>query len=245
VIHGSRGDSLEHALWAQFKSSRHSDDREALIQMYLPFVRAIAAGLYKVRADDSVSFDDYVQYGRTGLLEAVDAYDFERGVPFSAYSSSRIRGAVLNGLAKESELAAQRKFWKSQARDRVESLSQAVASSFDRAGLAEIAAIAVGLAVGALLDDIVAPEAADPSIHSDPYAAIEAHQLASQAKRLIEQLPGHEREVIEGHYVRHLSFQQVAEQLGLSKGRISQIHAQALHRLRQWMDHRPGLDCRL
>jgi RNA polymerase sigma factor for flagellar operon FliA len=58
-------------------------------------------------------------------------------------------------------------------------------------------------------------------------------------------LPDKERTVIEWHYVEGKKFECLAEKLGLSKGRISQLHAQALLRMRHWLDDGPCLDRKL
>jgi RNA polymerase sigma factor for flagellar operon FliA len=240
------GESSERALWNQFQSSRLHRDRKELVRMYEPFARSIAARMYGMRVDDSVAFEDYVQYGRVGLLEAVDRFDLAREVMFSAYAASRIRGAILNGIAKESELAAQNRFWRSRVRDRIDSLRTAAAPSADRASLAQIATITVGLALGVLLEDSPDSfEPADPNAQNNPYAANELSQLAATVRTLVHRLPEKERAVITGHYVNHLEFQHLAQELSLTKGRVSQLHAQALQRMRQWLEERPNLDHRL
>ena len=63
-----------------------------------------------LRRDNSVAFADYFQYACVGLVEAVDRFEPDRPVLFETFATYRIRGAVLNGLAKESELAAQRHY---------------------------------------------------------------------------------------------------------------------------------------
>jgi len=110
------------SLWAQFAQSRQGPPREDLIAHYLPLARIWAAKLYRVRVDDSVPFDDYLQYARLGLLEAIDRFDPAREASFETFSSYRIRGAILNGLGRESEVAAQRAQWCMLVRERIDSL---------------------------------------------------------------------------------------------------------------------------
>jgi RNA polymerase sigma factor for flagellar operon FliA len=245
VFHQGNSDSAEKNLWDEFQSSRRHCTREELLRLYEPFAKSIAARMYSVRVDDSISFEDYLQYGRVGLLEAVDRYDFGRGVAFSTYSSARIRGAILSGIAKESEAAAQNRFWRERYRDRGESLITAVAPDVDRASLTDIATITMGLAIGAFLDELdhdITLEPSDPNPRNNPYAANEIYQLGTAVKQLIIHLPEKERAVISGHYIEGLEFQKVAIQLSISKGRVSQIHAQALLRLRSWLEHGKKLD---
>ena len=236
-------ESKERALWEDFGSERTSAVREEILRFYEPLARSIAARTYAVRFDNSVSFADYLQYARVGLLEAVDRFDPTRGVAFRTFASARIRGAVLNGLAKESEIAAQNRFWRSHIRDRIDSLVTAVAPSADRISLSQIATVTVGLALGVLLEDSKNEfEPADQNPQNNPYAANEVRQLQSALKELLVRLPEREREIIKSHYLESTEFQQLANQMSVTKGRISQLHAQALKRLRAWLDEQPTLD---
>lgn len=239
-------DGGEHSLWVAYRATQCSSSREKLLARYEPLARTIAARMYGSRIDQSVAFADYLQYGRVGLMEAVDRYDLTRAVPFAPYASQRIRGSILNGIAKESELAAQRRFWSERSRERVESLRTAVAPSADRASLAEIVTLTMGLAVGVIVEGLETDqEPSNGNPCNDPYAVNELRQLGEMVKELIERLPDNERTVIKGHYIEQLEFQLLAQRLAITKGRVSQIHAQALLRLHGWLQERPKLDRKL
>ena len=92
----------ERRLWRE----RRQDDgvaQASLVDRYLPFARSVAVGLYSKRLDDTVPFEDYIQYANLGLLEAIERFDVERGLAFTTYATYRIRGAVLNGLETATE----------------------------------------------------------------------------------------------------------------------------------------------
>jgi RNA polymerase sigma factor for flagellar operon FliA len=236
----------ERGLWIEFHGASPTAAKAELIRMYEPLTRSIASRMYGRRIDDSVAFSDYLQYGQIGLLEALSRFDPTRGIAFSTFASSRIRGAILNGLAKESESASQNHFWRVHAHDRVDSLFTALAPDADRISLAQIAMITVGLALGALLEESGDSfEPADPHPASNPYAVNELVQLCSAVEKLMARLPENERLVIRGHYIEHLEFQRLAQRMSITKGRVSQIHARALLRLRGWLEERPSLDCKL
>jgi RNA polymerase sigma factor FliA len=242
----TRPDANERSLWIACRAFANERARAQLVELYEPLARSMAARMYGSRVDDSVPFADYLQYARIGLMEAVDRYDIDREVPFAAYSSSRIRGAILNGIAKESEQAAQRRFWSERWHDRMDSLRTAIAPEADRASLAEVVTITMGLAVGVIVEGLDAEqEPADPHPRSDPYSVNELRQLGAIVRKLMDELPEKERLVITGHYVEQTEFQVLAQRLGVTKGRVSQIHAQALTRLREWLEKRPSLDRKL
>jgi RNA polymerase sigma factor FliA len=231
----------DRARWREYASSRTQELRSELIQRYIGLARITAARLYQRRLDNSVAFADYLQYARVGLVEAIDHYDPAREVPFEAFSSYRIKGAVLNGLEGESELAAQRAFWSRRARDRFESLKSHETQGDRRASLEELVNLTVGLALSHVIehDD---GEVIDESLAANPYAVTELAQLKRAVRSLLPALPDRERELIRRHYEEHVEFQQIAVEWGVTKGRVSQLHAQALQRLRQLLGLRPRVD---
>ncbi len=103
-------------LWAQFIESRAPALRARLIERYLGWRMSPPRNSFGCAPDHAVSFSDYLQYARLGLLEAIDGFDPTREASFETYSSYRIRGAMLNGLPRESEVAAQRTFWRTRPR---------------------------------------------------------------------------------------------------------------------------------
>lgn len=232
-----------HVLWEAFRANRDAAAREALIEHYLPHARNVAARMYKLRIDASIGFDDYLQYARVGLMESIDRFDARRGIVFEAYSTHRIRGAVLNGLGQESEAAAQRDFWRTRMTDRMQSLTAAAGRDVQRATLEDMMQITLGVALGVMLDD--EHDTADESPQANPYAATELEQFTRQVKSLVERLPEREREIVRGHYFEQLEFQAIAQRYAISKGRVSQLHARALQRLRALLDERPRLDKKL
>ena len=232
------------ARWRGFAAGRSAALREELVARYLGLAKVMAARLYQRRADNSVAFADYLQYARVGLVEAIDHYDPERSVPFEAFSSYRIKGAILNGLEGESELAAQRAFWSRRARERFDSVREHEVRGDRRASLEELVNLTVGLALSHVIehDD---GEVIDESLAANPYAVTELAQLKSAVRSLLPALPEREREIIRRHYEEHVEFREIALEWGLTKGRVSQLHAQALQRLRQLLAARPRVDRRL
>jgi RNA polymerase sigma factor for flagellar operon FliA len=230
--------------WLEFTRGRSREQRDYLVTRYLELAKIMAAKLYQRRSDNAVPFADYLQYARVGLVEAIDSFDPDRSVPFEAFSSYRIKGAILNGLAAESELAAQRAFWARRERDQLESLKQHEARSERRATLEHFVNLTVGLALGHLIERDHG-EVIDESLASNPYAVTELAQLRRVVRSMLPALPERERELIRRHYEEHVEFQQIAADWGVTKGRVSQLHAQALARLREMLRARPRVDQKL
>jgi RNA polymerase sigma factor for flagellar operon FliA len=229
-------------LWSAFASSRDPQVREQLIERYLPLARNAASRLFRYRPDDSVPFADYLQYARIGLVEAIDGYDPGREASFETYSSYRIRGAVLNGLGHETELAAQRSFWRTRTQERMDSLKPRNFGTGD-AEIEALAHLTMGLAIGFLLDQDE-DEMADETVLANPYAATELTQLRKLIHTIVGKLPERESLLIRRHYFEQTEFQVIARELSVSPGRISQLHAQALIHIRRLLSA-PDLDRRV
>jgi RNA polymerase sigma factor FliA len=224
-------------LWGEFHESRSRETRNLLFDHYLPLTRRIAKILYARRGGLEVEFVDYLQQAAQGLIEAIDRFDPTRGVPFESYAAVRIRGAVLNSLTAMSEKYAQISLRKRLYQERVESLTEPTQQSGRRSrdSFRELADLTVGLAISYMLEGtgLVGVETSPLAGGRDAYASLEQRQLADSLRRLVEALPPRERAVVRYHYYQGLSFTQVAEILGVTKGRVSQIHRQALQLIRE------------
>ena len=221
------------ALWKAYAYTRDAHSRSELIEHYLEFARMIAARLYKLRANNAVSFDDYLQYARTGLIEAVDRFDPARGVRFESFAGLRIRGAILNGLESETEQAAQQKVHGLSAiTERLESLRVGTPAR-ERQSLDGWVNAVVSVAIGVLLESDEEDHPADDNVVANPYASVELLFLRRRLKSSIHLLSPREAKIIELHYFEHQEFQLIAQQMKISKGRVSQLHAQGLAKLQK------------
>lgn len=249
-------DAREAQWWADWRARRDEAARQSLLTAHLPYAKMVAAVLYGQRCRDDIEFDDYLQLARLGLMEAMERYDPTMGASFRSFASQRVRGAVMDGLARLTErqqqiavrrrLLAERTASVSCAEEAAdESAAPPKPGSLQGAALFEyLAQVGVGLALGFMLEDsgmLAPPEeragAADPHYH-----AIELKQTKAQLASLVDQLPPPERRVIRLHYQQGHAFDDIASDLGLTKGRISQIHKRALGTLRELLSRRQRCD---
>lgn len=217
-------------LWARYAETRAVEVRDALVALYMSVAGGVAGRLYRQRVTDEVGYDDYLQYARLGLVESIERFEPGRGVPFIGFAYHRMRGSILNGLARESELQAQRAQRGKLARERRESLQQDILVSPEEASLEELVALTVDLAVSDLLER--AENIADESASSNPYGTAELAQLSAVSRQALATLPARERDLLQSHYFQDVEFRELAERWGLSKGRVSQLHARAIQMLR-------------
>src|ERR1700730_120552 len=84
-------------LWRDYRSHPSIEMRNQLVELYLPLVKYNAERIWS-RLPDGVDLDDLISAGVFGLLDAIEAFDLERGVKFETYCVPRIRGAMLDEL---------------------------------------------------------------------------------------------------------------------------------------------------
>lgn len=225
--------SEEQALWAAARAG-DAQARARLIEGFLPFARIMAAKLYAARIDHDVEFEDYLQYATVGLIESVDRFDPAFGAQFKTFAAHRIQGAVSNGLEHQSEKREQvatRRRLLAERRDGAAAALDAGAGDLFQ----QLADVAVGLALGFVLDGASDPAELDEPAPAHPYGAIEMDQLRARLQALVASLPQRERLVIKYHYLNQVPFNQIADNMGITKGRVSQIHHNALALLRKAM----------
>lgn len=225
--------------------------RDRLVGTHLRLVRRVASAYRGL----GLPFDDLVQEGSIGLLEAIDRYDPARGMTFDSYARFRVRRAIRNALTEQARLIRlpKRIVERRRAIDRAEERLSALGTPT----LADLAA-ATGLSVAAVsearqasappisLDEPVLPDGsplealvADPAA-GDPAGETIAHEESMLLARALAQLPERQRRVVYRQW--GLGGQPVAtnaelaRQLELSTRRTQTIGQDALYELRRALE---------
>jgi RNA polymerase sigma factor for flagellar operon FliA len=84
-------------MWRSYQAERNDENRNALIELYMPLVRYNAERVW-AKLPNEVELDDLVSCGIMGLMDSIASFDLDRGVKFATYCSRRIRGAILDEL---------------------------------------------------------------------------------------------------------------------------------------------------
>lgn len=193
-------------------------ERARLVEAHLPLCTAAARGLLRRLRPGLLEFGDCVQAASLALVQCAERFDDSKGVPFDAYVRPRLRGAVLDLLRAELRSrphAAQR------LADRAQHLEPAAT---DRDDLDQFLTVVAELGLGLMLEGAASVDPSTADAHL--YAALQRDLV-----RQVEQLPERLRALLRLHYFQHVPFADIARDWGLTPGRISQLHSEALRKL--------------
>lgn len=228
---------VEASLWRRLRFEQELRCREQIFTRYRDLARAIAARQLRARPRNGVELPDIEQFAYAGLLVAIDRFDPLRGIPFPAFARRRILGSIFDGASKMNEVDAQYSYRRRLEAERARSLAAATEQSDDP--LRALAALASGLALGLVLADTHLVATEDGRDHRPgAYETLALRELQARLAVDIARLPDREAVIIRQHYENGVSFTRIAELLGVSKGRVSQLHAKALATLRKRLGQR-------
>jgi RNA polymerase sigma factor for flagellar operon FliA len=228
--------SDEAMLWTALQQEGSAAAREALFLRYAPFARRCAARHGREHNAGDIDPGDLRQLAYAGLLEALDRFDPAHGAPFKSFAGKRIMGSMRDGVARMSEVREQISWRHRMRRER----SRSLAEGEDAApALSRLADIAVGLALGFMLEGTgLVAEDESASGGRSGYDSAAWNEMLSELQREVARLPVRERTILAEHYGGGMNFAALAGALGVSKGRISQLHRGALLLLRRRLDAR-------
>jgi len=158
--------------------------------------------------------DDIESAALIGLIDAVDRFDPERGVPFEGYAGLRIRGAILDELRRlDDHTRGERR------------RARTVAAGNEP----EIGAYGATLSLDMLLETGDRDWAAE----DDSTDAYDHQDLRMRVESALECLPPRQREVLARYYGDSLTLRESAVKMGISEARACQLHGRAILNLRR------------
>jgi RNA polymerase sigma factor for flagellar operon FliA len=225
-------------------TTQSNDD---LVTAQMPLVGHLVREL-TARIPAHIACDDLRAAGMLALVQAARSFDPTLKVPFPRYASCRIRGALLDELRRID--------WASRSvrrREReVELTRSQLKTTLQRTPRSDEVAAANGMTTVELREhdkDIARASVTsiDALCESDRWqtmgnTAIEPVHALLQRERLgylcdaIGQLPPRLRIVVEGYFIQERPMADLAEELGVSDSRISQMRAEALALMRHALD---------
>lgn len=237
-------------------------DKSHLLEQYLPIVRRIAARMM-ARLPANVELDDLIQAGRIGLLEACTRYRENTAATFETFASQRIRGAILDELRAADWVPRRVR----QAAREIEEALRAAAHRVGRAPSEAEVAQEMHISLDEYHERLVKiqgcqlvyaedcrSEESDRSAFDDradeaesgsrtgrdPMALLLSGELRGKLTAAIGELPEREAQVLSMYYDDEMNMREIASVLGVNPSRASQLHNQALVRLRAMLAELAG-----
>lgn len=202
--------------------------RERLFHRYDQWSKALARQIFSGYYLDYADCSDFEHYASIGLLEAIDRYDPNIGAPFKSYAKKRIKGAILSHIFRYSETSSHAMWKHKNVVERVDSFQSISSNNADSSEL--VVDEIVDLALSFLLEKDTSNEYL---LAGERYCSNELDNLHDRAWQFIEHLQDMSQQVLRMHYQQHKSFTEIADKLGLTIGRISQIHREAIKEIRR------------
>ena len=221
--------------------------KDHLVQRFAPLVKRIAYHLM-ARLPPSVQIDDLVQNGMIGLLDAIDRFEAGMGAQFETYAAQRVRGAMLDGLRENDWLPRSLRRELRQVEQMVTRLEQEFGRPPSENELASSLGVSLAEYQKTLLDargyqvlsfEDLTEEGSEDFLErhlgddkNDPLKILEDENLKKQLTQAIEQLPEREKMMMALYYEQDLNLREIGAVMGVTESRVSQLHAQAVARLR-------------
>lgn len=242
-------------VWIAFKKDmRNQALRNQLMERYLPLVKYNAERVW-AKLPEGVDLNDLMSAGVFGLMDAIEAYDMDRGVKFETYCVPRIRGAMLDEL---------------RTMDWVPRLVRSKASKLEAARKSVIAAVGrpptdveVAAEMGLPIQEFEKLKAEASAVNlvslnkkwyeTDSYKDVREVDVLEDAKgedptngiqkldvmKLVTRgLNRNERLIIILYYYEELTMKEIGTTLGLSESRVSQMHSSIVARLKEQLGGR-------
>ena len=235
-------------LWRAFKKTGSEELRNKLVESYLPLARR-AAHRIASRLPRYNRLEDLESAGIIGLLDAIQAYNPSTGVWFWYFARSRIEGAILDELRRQDPYSRRHRTRLKKRRAQLQQLEQSLGR---RPHPDE-----VQTALGPLSDqDSFLDETPAFLPHSGNFSEEDALDLVAtfadkknsepwlplyrgEVKELVSRsLSPTERIVILSYYFEEQSMKEIGRSLGITESRVSQLHSQALSRLKRKLSRR-------
>ncbi len=240
----------EKELWQKYKSNCDQAAKKKLILRYIPLVKHIT-GKVIVNLPDKFTFEDLVNYGVLGLIDAIDRFDPSRGIKFSTYAVPRIKGAIYDELRNldwvPTQVRRKSKQFSRAVRKLENQLGRPPADEEIREELGleeeEFKQLLqeVNIPENISLEKFISPQAGDDlqlkdmiqdSSEGEPDNVLAYNQMKRVLGTAIDKLPEKEKMVVSLYYYEDLTLQEIGEVLDLTTARISQLHTKAIFRLR-------------
>ncbi len=231
-----------------YSANGKKDQKDELLNKHAVLVKKLAYQL-KAKLPPSVELDDLIQAGMMGLLDAVNRYEDTHGAVFETYAAQRIRGSMLDELRSADWLPRSVRKNMRDVEIAISQLEQELGKPPTESDVAkklqltlENYYVMLGDCSGHQLVYYEDFHDADNSEHfldrfqtdhsSDPIKGLLESDFRDALINAIDALPEREKILMSLYYEQELNLKEIGAVMSVSESRISQLHSQAVARLR-------------
>jgi len=219
-------------------------DKERIARAYAARIRTIALHL-KAKLPAHIELADLISAGTLGLMEALGKYRPDFGIRFDSFADNRIKGAMLDELRRMDWFSRGLRQKIKKLEEVIRSFEQEHGHTPSRRELVELTGQKhedVESTLEALHSQIILSldavqehplQANGSSRPQEPYSSVAFHDIVDKLGQLIDRLSEREKVVLSLYYTDEFNMKEIAQTLSITEGRVSQIHSQALIKLRK------------
>ena len=239
--------------WERYLHDRDSASRDQLIVQHTPLVKYVI-GRLAIHLPQVLDYEDLLGYGTLGLIQAFERFDPARGVKFESYAVMRIRGAILDALralrglpqsvtdkAKRLQRTAAELESMLGRQPTDDELAEALSISTEQLNQQMVDASWVTVSLDNILDNHGDGDVRALTSHrgeDDVLGMVERRELVAELSDALKTLTEREQLILNLYYHEELTMREISQVIEVSEGRVCQLHARALHKLRAAMGKR-------
>ncbi len=241
-------------LWREYGREPSKELRNFLIEKYLELVRFTAERMH-MKLPSEVEVDDLMSAGLFGLMDAIDAFDPDRGVKFETYCTQRIRGAIFDELRamdwvprlvrsrtakvekvrKQIEMETGRKATDAEIADRMKVAKPEFEKLQKDSRPVGIVSLNRKWFETDSSKDVREIDVIRDAKQESPVQQIQRQDLQTLITKGLSRA---ERLIVILYYYEEMTMKEIGTTLDLSESRVSQMHSSILARLKAQMQHR-------
>ena len=235
-------------MWnAYFADKSNKTLRDALILQYIYLTRYVASRV-KVALPPTFSYEDISSYGVEGLIDAIEKYSPKFGARFETYALVRIRGNIIDKIRSQDFLPRSVRKKIKSVKDAQEELKRKFGRAATTSEVAEFLGCEKEKVEQILSDDTVVTSIYDKKTTNDesieiidtiqdsnrlnPSEEVEDKTIKLELEHALKRLPERERTILVLYYHENMTLKEIGEAIDLSESRASQLHAQAIMKLK-------------
>ncbi|MBQ8923648.1 MAG: FliA/WhiG family RNA polymerase sigma factor [Lachnospiraceae bacterium] len=234
-------------LWIEYNHSKSTVIREQIIIEYVPLVKVVA-GRLSIYLGSNVEYDDLVSYGIFGLIDAIDKFDYGKGIKFETYASLRIRGSILDQIRKLDWIPRSVRQKQKAIDAAMKNLETELGPNYSDEDMAKELGITedeylnwLGQTnisnISSIEDFLEQGNEVRASVNRtyamvEPEKVVEDRELKEKIVEALDCLTEKEKKVVLLYYYEDLTLKEISRVMEVSESRVSQLHSKALKKLK-------------